>query len=89
MLYTGTYYLILLTKAAIFSEDMKKDIDKFDAPNYNKNNIHVIIKNPSLLGKIKDKNTGKAVFSFYGTGAKTYCVNAGNKVGKKVKGIKR
>ena len=38
---------------------------------------------------MKDEFAGQPILSFYGTGAKAYCVNLENKSEKKAKGIKK
>lgn len=89
LLYTDTDSLIIQIETENFYEDMKKNIQKFDTSNYSKDNIHGIPINPSILGKMKDEYAGQVLKLFYGTGAKAYCVNLGNKVDKKAKGIKK
>jgi hypothetical protein len=87
LLYTDTDSLILEIKTENFYADMKQHLQRFDTSNY-KTNLHGIPKSESVVGKIKDEYAGVAIRSFYGVGAKTYCVNAVGKIDKKAKGVK-
>ncbi|KAJ8951715.1 hypothetical protein NQ318_012565 [Aromia moschata] len=68
--------------------DIKENIEHFDTSNYSIDNIHNIPKTISVVGKMKDEYSGTPIESFYGTGAKAYCVKAGG-VTKKAKGISK
>ena len=72
-----------------FYQDIQENLNKFDTSNYIENNVYKIIKNKSILGRMKDEFAGQPVLSFYGTGAKAYCVNLEDKSEKKAKGVKK
>ncbi|KAJ8983456.1 hypothetical protein NQ317_013331 [Molorchus minor] len=89
LLYTDTDSLIFNVFTSNFYEDMKRNIDKYDTSNYPINNIHNIPQNKSIVGKFKDEYAGESIKSFYGTGAKAYCIKTENHVVKKAKGVKK
>ncbi|KAJ8915327.1 hypothetical protein NQ315_008211 [Exocentrus adspersus] len=88
LLYTDTDSLIL----HIFTEnpynDIKNHIEYFDTSNYSEDTVHGMPKTTSVVGKMKDEYAGRPVECFYGTGAKSYCVKAGD-VMKKAKGVSK
>lgn len=84
--YMDTDSLILEILTDNVYEDMKENIELFDTSNYPIDNIHRIPKTLSVVGKMKDEYSGTPIESFYGTGAKAYCVKAAN-VMKKAKGV--
>ncbi|CAH1104394.1 unnamed protein product [Psylliodes chrysocephalus] len=88
LLYTDTDSLILEICTPNFYENMKENLHYFDTSNYPVDNIHGISKTKSILGKMKDEFASAPIKSFYGTGAKAYCVEA-NKLLKKAKGVSK
>ncbi|KAJ8909922.1 hypothetical protein NQ315_017226 [Exocentrus adspersus] len=88
LLYTDTDSLIL----HIFTENPYNDIinhiEYFDTSNYSEDTVLGMPKTPSVVGKMKDEYAGRPVECFYGTGAKSYCVKAGD-VMKKAKGVSK
>lgn len=89
LLYTDTDSLVLYVKTNNFYTDIQQNLDRFDTSNYDENNVYKITKNKSVLGRMKDEFAGKPIVSFYGTGAKAYCVNLENNSEKKAKGVKK
>lgn len=89
LLYTDTDSLIININTENFYEDLRQNIEMFDTANYPSNNIYQIPITKSVVGKMKDEYAGIPVHSFYGTGAKSYCVNVGDKIDKKAKGVKK
>lgn len=89
LLYTDTDSLILEVSTENFYNDIKYNLDKFDTSNYDKHNIYNIPQNISVVGKFKDEYAGEPIKSFYGTGAKAYCVETKHDVLKKAKGVCR
>lgn len=89
LLYTDTDSLVIYVKTENFYQDMQENLHKFDTSNYDENNVYKITKNKSVLGRMKDEFAGKPILSFYGTGAKAYCVNLENKSERKAKGVKK
>jgi hypothetical protein len=89
LLYTDTDSLIIEVSTENFYNDIKNNLDKFDTSNYDKDNIYNIPLNISAVGKFKDEYAGDPIKSFYGTGAKAYCVEAMHNTTKKAKGISR
>lgn len=87
LLYTDTDSLILEIYTENFYNDMKEHLHNFDTSNYESVNEHNISLTESVVGKMKDEYAGVPIQSFYGTGAKSYCVNVGNTVIKKAKGV--
>lgn len=88
LLYTDTDSFILEINTENFYADMKRHLHLFDTSNY-KNNPHGVPRTESVVGKFKDEYAGVAIRSFYGVGAKTYCVNAVGRTDKKAKGVKQ
>ncbi|KAJ8935363.1 hypothetical protein NQ318_021629 [Aromia moschata] len=86
--YTDTDSLIFEVTTANFYDDIKTNLDKFDTSNYSKHNIHNIPQNESIIDKFKDEYSGEPIESFYGTGAKAYCIKVKHNVLKKAKGVK-
>lgn len=89
LLYTDTDSFVLEIATNNVYDDMRCHIDRFDTSNYKKNNIHEIPITESVVGKFKDEYAGEPIESFYGTGAKAYCVKTENNLLKKAKGIKK
>ncbi|KAK4874041.1 hypothetical protein RN001_013401 [Aquatica leii] len=85
LLYTDTDSLIVEIQTPDVYEDMKMQINEYDTSNYKKNNRQNIPITTSVVGKMKDEFGGTAVHSFYGAGAKCYCVNVGDQIIKKLK----
>ncbi|KAJ8980867.1 hypothetical protein NQ317_008926 [Molorchus minor] len=88
ILYTDTDSLILEIFTDNVYDDIKRNINFFDTSNYDVNNIHNMPKTISVVGKMKDEYAGRPIECFYGTGAKAYCVKAGDLM-KKAKGVSR
>lgn len=80
LLYTDTDSLVIEVKTDNFYQDMSRNSDKFDLSNYELDNIHKIIPNTSIIGNMKDEYAGKVIKTFYGTGAKAYCIELGEKI---------
>lgn len=89
LLYTDTDSFILEIQCENVYDDIKQHIDRFDTSNYANNNIHNMPVNMSIVGNFKDEYAGEPIETFYGTGAKAYCVKTKNSLVKKAKGIKR
>lgn len=89
LLYTDTDSLVLKINTENFYDDIRQNIEKFDTANFPPDNIYNIPNGVSVLGKMKDEYAGIPVRSFYGTGAKSYCVDIGKEVVKKAKGVKK
>ena len=95
LLYTDTDSLIVSIKTVNVYNDMKDNVNKFDTSNYPESNIHQMPRTESIIGCMKDEYGGRIIESFYGTGAKAYCIQvAGNCVNerqevKKAKGVKK
>jgi hypothetical protein len=89
LLYTDTDSLVLQVFSENVYEDIKRNSDRFDTSNYPPNNIHSIEPGISVIGKMKDEYAGAIIKSFYGTGAKAYCIELLNKIEKKAKGISK
>lgn len=89
LLYTDTDSLILEIQTDNFYEDMKQNLVKFDTSNYPTPNIHNMPITTSVVGKFKDEYCGIPIESFYGTGAKAYCIKTKNSLDKKAKGISK
>lgn len=87
--YTDTDSLVLEIKTNNVYDDIKQNIEWFDTSNYKEKNFHGISKNKSLVGKMKDEYAGTPIKSFYGTGAKAYCVELTDGETKKAKGISK
>ncbi|KAK9679245.1 hypothetical protein QE152_g40172 [Popillia japonica] len=68
---------------------MKKHHDKFDTSNFPEDNIYKIPRSLPRLGKMKDEYGGKIIESFFGTGAKAYCVKLLDRECKTAKGVKK
>ncbi|XP_023311299.1 uncharacterized protein LOC111691962 [Anoplophora glabripennis] len=88
VLYTDTDSLILELFTENVYEDIRQNIGYFDTSNFPNPNIHNMPITKSVVGRMKDEYAGKPIESFYGTGAKAYCVKAGD-VTKKAKGISK
>ncbi|KAJ8910645.1 hypothetical protein NQ315_002448 [Exocentrus adspersus] len=84
LLYTDTDSLILHLFTENPYNDIKNHIEYFDTSNYSEDTVHGMPKTTSVVGKMKDEYAGRPVECFYGTGAKSYCVKAGD-VMKKAK----
>ena len=84
-----TDFLILEIFTDNVYDDIKSNIDKFDTSNYSPFNQYGIKPSKSVLGKMKDEYAGKVIKSFYGTGAKAYCVELLDSVTKKAKGVSK
>lgn len=80
MLYTDTDSLVVHVETDNFYQDIRENLNKFDTSNYELNNIHNITPNKSIIGNMKDEYGGKLIKSFYGTGAKAYCIILGEKL---------
>lgn len=89
LLYTDTDSFILEITTANVYEDIRRNIDRFDTSNYQTNNIHEMPITNSVVGRFKDEYAGEPIKSFYGTGAKAYCVKTESGLLKKAKGIKK
>lgn len=89
LLYTDTDSLILEIYTDNFYNDMKNNLDRFDTSKYKPGNRHNIPRNESVIGKMKDEYSGEPILSFFGAGAKSYCVNVGDRCEKKAKGVTR
>lgn len=89
LLYTDTDSLILEISTDNFYNDIKNNLGEFDTSNFDKPNIHDIPQNTSAVGKFKDEFGGTPIKSFYGTGAKAYCVETNQNTIKKAKGVCR
>jgi hypothetical protein len=89
LLYTDTDSLILKIYTENFYQVISENLDKFDTSNYPETNKFNVIKNQSVVGKMKDEFPGDPITSFYGTGAKAYYVSSLNSEIKKAKGIKK
>ncbi|KAK9703608.1 hypothetical protein QE152_g29230 [Popillia japonica] len=61
----------------------------FDTSNYREDNVYGIPPSLPKLGKMKDEYAGQIIKSFYGTGAKAYCIQMGKKTVKTAKGVKK
>lgn len=88
LLYTDTDSLILEIFTENFYNDMKENLSKFDTSNF-KDNRYGMPRSESVVGKMKDEYAGVPISSFFGTGAKSYCVNVGDKVVRRAKGVKK
>lgn len=86
LLYTDTDSLVLNVFTDNFYSDMKDNIEWFDTSNY-PDDIHNMPKTPSVVGKMKDEFKGLPIYSFYGTAAKSYCVNLESDEILKAKGV--
>lgn len=91
LLYTDTDSLVLKINTENFYEDVRQNIVKYDTSNFSPDNIYNIPITTSVLGKMKDEYGGLPVRSFYGVGAKSYCVDVVGKknIVKKAKGVGR
>ncbi|KAK9871690.1 hypothetical protein WA026_014140 [Henosepilachna vigintioctopunctata] len=89
LLYSDTDSLLIEVFTENIYEDIKQNSQHFDLSNYSPQNMHNIIPNVSQIGKMKDEYAGQVIKSFYGTGAKAYCVELLDKVDKKAKGISK
>ncbi|KAB0790736.1 hypothetical protein PPYR_15666 [Photinus pyralis] len=89
LLYTDTDSLVLEIFTDNFYEDMISHLDRFDTSKFPVNNLHGVPRNISVVGKMRDEYSGVPISSFYGAGAKSYCVNVGDHVDKKAKGVKK
>lgn len=99
LLYTDTDSLIVNIVTENVYNDIKRNLNEFDTSNYPSVNMHDMPRNTSVLGKMKDEFFGQIIESFYGTGAKAYCVKLGatddetdtskKNVVKKAKGVKK
>lgn len=89
LLYTDTDSLILHIFTENIYDDIKNNLVWFDTSNYPDNNMHKIKKTPSIIGRMKDEFSGSPILSFYGTGAKAYCVKLADTETKKAKGISK
>lgn len=89
LLYTDTDSFILEIQTDNVYEDIKLNIAEFDTSNYKIGNNHNMPITKSVIGKFKDEYAGEAIESFYGTGAKAYCVKTENNLLKKAKGVKK
>lgn len=88
LLYTDTDSLVIRVHTENFYDDMKNDLDKYDTSNY-RNNRYGIPQTVSVVGKMKDEYAGIPIESFFGAGAKVYCVFVGGKEIKKAKGVRK
>ncbi|KAK9728844.1 hypothetical protein QE152_g16975 [Popillia japonica] len=68
---------------------MKNHHDMFDTSNFPEDNIYSIPRSLPRLGKMKDEYGGKIIESFYGTGAKAYCVKLLDREYKTAKAVKK
>ncbi|KAK9739049.1 hypothetical protein QE152_g9318 [Popillia japonica] len=68
---------------------MKNHHDKVDTSNFPEDNIYSIPRSLPRLGKMQDEYGGKIIESFYGTGAKAYCVKLLDREYKTAKGVKK
>lgn len=89
LLYTDTDSLIIKVLTDNFYHVMTENPDKFDTSNYPEQNKFNIIKNKSVLGRMKDEFPGDPIISFYGTGAKAYYIKSLSNELKKAKGVKK
>ncbi|XP_071056904.1 uncharacterized protein [Onthophagus taurus] len=89
LLYTDTDSLILEIFTENVYQDIKENIEMFDTSNYKLNNRHNIPPGPPIVGKMKDEYPNTILTSFYGTGAKAYCINTLEGVVKRAKGVKK
>lgn len=89
LLYMDTDSFILEVTTENFYNDIKENLNIFDTSNYPEANVYNIPRNVSIVGKFKDEMGGDAIQSFYGTGAKAYCVKTKKEVHKKAKGINK
>lgn len=89
LLYTDTDSLIIKVFTDNFYEFIRQNPDKFDTSNYIEGNKFSIPKGLSQLGKMKDEFPADPIISFYGTGAKAYCIQSVENELKKAKGVKR
>lgn len=83
--YTDTDCLILEIYTENIYNDIINNLEQFDTSNYQNNNIHAIPKTVSIVGKREDEYQGQVIHSFYGTGAKAYCVILDEEETKKAK----
>lgn len=88
LLYTDTDSLILEIRTENVYDHIRTNLAEYDTSNYNEN-IHDIPTTPSIVGKMKDEYRGQPIHTFYGAGAKSYCVSLGDKLTKKAKGVKK
>lgn len=89
LLYTDTDSILAHIFTENFYSDMKNNLSMFDTSNFPENNIHDIPKGESIIGRMKDEFGGCIIESFYGTGAKAYCVKTVDDEIKRAKGIKK
>lgn len=89
LLYTDTDSVIIGVECEDFYQFIKENIEHFDTSNYKEGNKLQIPVTPSVLGKMKDEFPDDPIISFYGTGAKAYCVVSVESELKKAKGVKR
>ena len=89
LLYTDTDSILISVKTNNFYEHIRNNPEEYDTSNYDIGNIHGIVPNKSLVGRMKDEYAGTPIKNFYGSGAKAYCVNVGGDIIKRAKGVKK
>ena len=90
LLYTDTDSLLLEIQTEDVYQDMAKHADLYDTSDYPKDNpLHSTV-NKKVLGKMKDKCTGRPIAEYVGLRPKMYSIlEAGGKNIKKAKGVKK
>lgn len=89
LLYCDTDSLIIDVNTDDFFTFMQDNIEHFDTSNYKPGNQFGMPVTTPTLGNMKNEFPDDPIISFYGTGAKAYCVKTVQMELKRAKGVKK